>query len=159
MVKTSRQACQKGKFGINNLVNGRASLHERRNGRFVTNFINIMHQFITPFRKQHLFYVLLQQKSQTCNILLKPLPKMPMMRNNTRLICCRCSSGVEQRIRNAWVGGSNPFNGTIIYPPRCSEMFFKKLSCFPDESSHFLFKNYESQKFHCRFFIHCEFSN
>jgi hypothetical protein len=24
----------------------------------------------------------------------------------------RCSSGVEQRIRNAWVGGSNPLNGT-----------------------------------------------
>lgn len=26
----------------------------------------------------------------------------------------RCSSGVEQRIRNAWVGGSIPFNGTSL---------------------------------------------
>lgn len=29
------------------------------------------------------------------------------------LTVCRCSSGVEQRIRNAWAGSSNLPNGTI----------------------------------------------
>lgn len=33
----------------------------------------------------------------------------------------RCSSGVEQRIRNAWVGGSIPLNGTI-FPKTKSRM-------------------------------------
>ena len=32
---------------------------------------------------------------------------------------CRCSSVVEQRIRNARVGGSNPLSGSI----RCSSTF------------------------------------
>jgi hypothetical protein len=32
---------------------------------------------------------------------------------NLIVLQCRRSSGVEQRIRNAWVGGSIPLDGTI----------------------------------------------
>lgn len=56
----------------------------------------------------------------------KTLPAHPRLAKNADFPYCprillprhravrRCSSGVEQRIRNAWVVGSIPINGTII---------------------------------------------